>query len=666
MMDISPRWSTTAKAIVMVAILAVLGYLLVRFQLVVTPLIMAVILAYLFNPLAARMTQRLRMSRTLAVLLIYGVLLLLFLGLLSGAGLLIQQQFSGVLSTALTFINSIPEWLASLSAQPVHIGPFTFNLSATDITALQNALIPTARDWIGRLTDWMTTAASSVAIFLAWSMFVFIISYYLLNDLYALEGTLLRVTPPDFRKDIERLLTELGPIWNAFLRGQMLLSLIMGTAVGLTMSALGVRYSIILGLIAALMEFIPIVGPYVTTGTAIIIALFQTENWLGLPPATYTIVVAAAALLLQQIEANVLGPRIMSRHLRLNPAALIIAAFIGASLAGIPGLLLAGPMLATLRLIGRYFYAKLFDLPPWPDLEEHQPVSVRENAIRCRPARAEDKTAVLALTARIWEGHDYVPRVWDEWLADTQGVLAVAELEGTVVGLGKLTNLGASEWWLEGIRVLPRYQGQKIGSRIFEYLMNEWRRKDGEVIRLATSSERMQIHRICNRLGFKRLAALPVMSAPSLPSGEAAFEPMTAADAEAAIALAGSGSIAWGIPGLMNTGWQWSRLSAARVEEFARCGRAWWWGNRSAALLLYDYDDDGKPDVEIAALIAPQDRLEDLLRQARVLAGRLGASQLGWTGPNTAAALDAAERAGFIPEWDAKFWIFERPANPAP
>jgi hypothetical protein len=176
----------------------------------------------------------------------------------------------------------------------------------------------------------------------------------------------------------------------------------------------------------------------------------------------------------------------------------------------------------------------------------------------------------------------------------------------------------------------------------------------------------MQIHRICNRLGFKRLAALPVMSAPSLPSGEAAFEPMTAADAEAAIALAGSGSIAWGIPGLMNTGWQWSRLSAARVEEFARCGRAWWWGNRSAALLLYDYDDDGKPDVEIAALIAPQDRLEDLLRQARVLAGRLGASQLGWTGPNTAAALDAAERAGFIPEWDAKFWIFERPANPAP
>jgi predicted PurR-regulated permease PerM/GNAT superfamily N-acetyltransferase len=664
-MDISPRWSTTAKAIVMLAILAVVGYLLVRFQLVITPLIMAVILAYLFNPLVTRITAgRLRISRALAVLLVYGILLLVVLGLLSGAGLLIQQQFSGVLSTALTFINSIPQWLASLSAQPVQVGPFTLDLSAADVTLLQNALIPTARDWIGRLTDWMTTAASSVAVFLAWTTFVFIVSYYLLNDLYALEDSLLRLTPPDFRKDVERLLAELGPIWNAFLRGQMLLSLIMGTAVGVTMSLLGVRYSIILGIIAALMEFIPIIGPYITAGTAIVVALFQMDNWLGLAPTTYTIVVAAAALLLQQIEANVLGPRIMSRHLRLNPAALILATFIGASLAGVPGLLLAGPMLATLRLFGRYFYAKLFDLPPWPDLEEHQPVSVRESEIRCRPARAEDKPAVLALTARIWEGHDYIPQAWDKWLADPQGVLAVAELEDAVVGLGKLTRLGAGEWWLEGIRVHPRYQGQKIGSRIFEYLMHEWRRKDGGVIRLATSSERVQIHRICSRLGFKRLAALPVMSAPALPGGEADFEPLGAADAADALALT-AGTEEWGTPGLINTGWQWSRLNAGRVEEFARCGRAWWWRNRSAALLLYDYDHDGKQDVEIAALIAPRDRLENLLRQARVLAGRLGAAQLGWAGPHTAAALETAERAGFIPEWDAKIWVFEYSAKPA-
>ncbi len=665
-MDISPRWSTTAKAIIAFSILAVLGYLLVRFQVVVTPLIMAVILAYLFNPLATRMTRRLRMSRSLAVLLIYGVLLLAFLGLLSGAGLLLQQQFSGVLSTVLKFVNTIPEWLATLSAQPVQLGPFTLDLSATDVTALQNALIPTARDWIGRLTDWMTTAASSVAIFLAWTMFVFVVSYYLLNDLVALESGLLRVTPPEFRKDIERLLTELGPIWNAFLRGQMLLSLIMGTAVGLVMSSLGVRYAVILGLIAALMEFIPILGPYVTAGTVIVVALFQTENWLGLAPATYTIVVAAAALLLLQIEANVLGPRIMSRHLRLNPAALIIAAFIGASLAGIPGLLLAGPILATLRLIGRYLYAKLFDLPPWPDLEERQPVSIRERALLCRPARPEDKSAVLALTARIWEGHDYIPQVWDQWLADSQGVLTVAELERMVVGLGKLTDLGEKEWWLEGVRVHPSYQGQKISSRIFEYLLNEWRRREGSVIRLATSSERVQIHHLCNRTGFKRVAALNVMSAPPLPEGEAAFEPMTAADAEAAVELAGGDENAWGAPGLMNTGWQWSRLSVARVGEFIRRERAWWWGGRTAALLLYEDDYDGKPVAEVAAMIAPHDWIDGVLTQARVLAGRLGAAQLGWTVPNTNVATDAAERAGFIREWDAKIWIFERSAKPTP
>ena len=658
-MDISPRWSNTAKVIVMLAIMAVLAYLLVQFQVLVTPLIMAVILAYLFNPLAARMTRHLRMPRPLAILLIYGLLLLIILGLLSGASLLIQQQFSGVLSTALRFINSIPEWLASLSAQPVQIGPINLDLSSADITTLQNALIPTARDWIARLADWTTTAASSVAIFLAWMMFVLSVSFYLLNDLHAMEGTLVRLTPPDFRKDVKRLMTELGPIWNAFLRGQLLLSLIMGTAVTLTMSALGLHNAIILGLIAVLMEFIPILGPYVTGGTAILIALFQTENWLGIPLGTYPIVIAAAAVVLMLIESQALGPRIMGRHLRLNPAALIIAAFIGASLAGVPGLLLAGPLLATIRLFGRYVYAKLFDLPPWPDLEERQPVTVRENEIHCRPARPKDKDGALAISARIWEGHDYVPRVWDQWVADTQGLLGIAELSGNVVGIGKLTSLGEQEWWLEGVRVHADYQGQKIGSRIFEYLVNEWRNKRSGVLRLATSSERVQIHHLCNRMGFHRLAVLNVLSAKILPRGKNFFEPMTALESETAMALIAGGAPSWGAADLMNIGWQWSKLSAARIADFARRGRAWWWEGRTGALLLNDYDNDGRPDMEIAAVLAPEKRLPLLLRQARILAGGLGASRLAWSAPNTPRMMNVARRAGFFLEWDAKLWIFE-------
>ena len=128
-MDISPRWSATTKFIVMLAILAVVAFLLLRFQGVIAPLILAVdLLAYLLNPIVTALTKYTRLSRTVSVLLVYFILILLVLALISGVGLLIQQQLSGVLSTALTFINSIPPWINSLSGREISLGPFTMDL----------------------------------------------------------------------------------------------------------------------------------------------------------------------------------------------------------------------------------------------------------------------------------------------------------------------------------------------------------------------------------------------------------------------------------------------------------------------------------------------------------------------------------------------------------
>jgi predicted PurR-regulated permease PerM/GNAT superfamily N-acetyltransferase len=664
-MDISPRWSTTTKFIVMLAILAVVAFLLLRFQGVIAPLILAVILAYLLNPIVTALAKFSRLSRTLAILLVYLILILLLLGLVSGAGLLIQQQFSGILSTALTFINSIPTRINSLSSKPDQLGPFTLDLSKTDATALQNELIPTARDWIGRITNWMTGAASETATTMAWAGFVFIISYYLIHDMNAMEKGVLRLVPEESQKDAQRLLADLGPIWNAFLRGQLLLSLIMGSAFGLVMSLLGLRYALVIALMAALMEFVPVIGPYLTAGTTILIALFQPFNWLGFSPTVYTLCVAAAALLLQQLEANFLSPRVMGRQLRMHPAILITGAFVGASLMGIPGLLLSGPILATTRLFGRYVHAKLFNLPPWPDRTGGTLAGFGENAVFCRPAREADKPDVLEMTARVWEGHDYVPRVWSEWLADREGILAVAERNGRVVGIGKLTRLAPGEWWIEGLRVHPDYQGMKIGSQIFEYLLGQWRERGGGVIRLATSSERVQVHHLCDRLGFRPTETFLVMAAAPTKRGENAFELIAEADASAAFALSKKSARARSASGLVNTSWRWGRLTEDRMREFARRDRAWWWKNRTAALMLYDSDHESEPSLEIAAVLSSDKHLAVMLGQARRLAGLAGVARLAWAMPNLPAAAKAAKRAGFTQEWDGQLWIFERPSPQA-
>ena len=659
-MDTSPRWSNNTKFIVMLAILAVVGFFLIRFQVLIAPVILAVMTVYLLNPVVNALRKYLRLPRTIAVLAVYAVLILLLVALVGGAGLLLQQQLSGVLATALTFVNSIPAWIGTLSAKPVSVGPFTFDLSTADVSLLQNALLPTARDLIGRITGWMTGAASGVASFLGWTVFVFTVSFYLILDMDALQKRLLSMVPEDYKKDAGRLLAKLGPIWNAFLRGQLILSLIMGTVVGLTMSLLGVRYALILGLIAALMDFVPILGWYLAVGTEILVALFQPSNWLGLSPIAFTIVVAIAAMALQQIKISFFIPRVMQSHLKVHPAVLITGVLIGASLLGFTGLLLSAPIIATAALFGKYVHAKLFNLPPWPDLEEQRSPSIQAPSVRIRPARESDTGDMLALIAQMWEGHDYIPQVWSEWLADREGILAVAESDGKAIGIGKLSRLTTKEWWLEGLRVHPDYQGMKIGSQIFEYLLGEWKKRGVGAIRLATSSERVQVHHLCGRLGFRCVETFLVMAAPPIDRGESGFELIAEADTAAAFALSEKATSVRYASGLVNTGWRWSRLTEERMREFIQRGRAWWWKDRAAVLMVYDSEHESQSSLEIAAVLSPAAQLAAMLAEARRLAGLAGAARLAWAMPNLPAVADAARRAGFAQEWDAQLWIFER------
>jgi predicted PurR-regulated permease PerM len=394
-MNTSPRWSTNTKLIVMLAVLAAVGFLLSRFQILIMPLTMAVILAYLLNPVVTALTRRLRIPRPVAVLILYGILILILTGLVGGAGLLLRQQFSGVLDTILAFVNSLPEWVRSLTAEPLAIGPFTLDFSGAGTSFLQDALLPSARDWVGEVTQWMTDAASGIAAFLGWIAFTFIVAYYLLHDMDAVQKGLLWPVPPDHRRDAQRLLDELGPIWDAFLRGQLLLSLIMGLVIGLAMAVLGVRYALILGLMAAVAEFVPIIGANVVGATAVLIALFQTSNWLGLPPIPYAVIVGLTSAVLQQLESNFLIPRVMGGGLKLHPAVLIVGALAGFSLLGLAGLLLAGPIIATARLFGKYVHAKMFNLPPWPEdartLPGSEPPSRRKTPDGARTPAPSDK-----------------------------------------------------------------------------------------------------------------------------------------------------------------------------------------------------------------------------------------------------------------------------------
>jgi GNAT superfamily N-acetyltransferase len=124
----------------------------------------------------------------------------------------------------------------------------------------------------------------------------------------------------------------------------------------------------------------------------------------------------------------------------------------------------------------------------------------------CRPALAKDTEEVMELSSHIWDGGDYIPQVWEEWLGDPDGLLGVAELSGRVVGVFKLTKFQDGEWYLEGLRVHPDFQGKGIAAHIHEYVLDSWRRMGSGIIRLTTGSYNIKVHHMCEQTGFKRIA----------------------------------------------------------------------------------------------------------------------------------------------------------------
>jgi len=287
------------------------------------------------------------------------------------------------------------------------------------------------------------------------------------------------------------------------------------------------------------------------------------------------------------------------------------------------------------------------------------------HTVVCRPALPMDTPDVLELTGSIWEGQDYVPQVWQEWLADAQGLLAVAELAGRVVGLSKLTRLDPFEWWLEGLRVHPQQEGRGVASHLHDYLMDYWQRHGDGTIGLATASFRVQVRHLAERTGFDKVGEFTFFIARLDQAADepknADFRPLEQDEIPKALDFArGSESLEMS-HGLMDRGIQWVNPTARYFAEAVNRGWAWWWRNRRGLLLAReDRDDEGNRLPMIQLLACPTDQITALLINYGVLAASLGYRRAGWAAPLEERLLPRLEGAGFRRDWDDSLLVYRR------
>jgi GNAT superfamily N-acetyltransferase len=292
-----------------------------------------------------------------------------------------------------------------------------------------------------------------------------------------------------------------------------------------------------------------------------------------------------------------------------------------------------------------------------------------------RPARAADREAVLAFCAQTWDWGDYIAEVWDAWLADSEGVLVVGEVDGQVMGVDKLTFLAPGEAFFEGLRIAPAYRGRGYAGRFQRFMLAEAARRGAHVLRFLTAATNTPIHKNAARDAFVRGAALlPCEATPTAaPTTPAAIALQPGPETEAAWAAL-PGSPMWAATGgLVSHGWHVQAWTPVLWDSLLATGN-----------LLTLPAPDGSPAPGFIALIPERhypdavwlayfddgtldaSRLAELAASARQVAVARGWAELHAMLPHVPAIEAGLHAAGWTPRSDeGTLLVFEKALTPS-
>jgi len=374
------RWGTTTKLIVSIVLIVLFGLFFYLFRVILVPLLIATIMALVFYPIAHRISTATRLSHSTATMLVYLILVALIVPIV----LLLGPEVVNQIVKAQSELIDLIQYLNRVTIDDIEFMGYTIMIS--DVVGQVTS----------ELTTWITrTATRAIAVvmgaartgFLA--AFSLVIGFYLTRDAKKFAGWFLNLAPPAYQTDFWRIATEIGKVWTSFFRGQLTLCLIVGVLLGVISAILGLPQPILLGVWGGLLELLPSIGNTIWGATAVILAIFFGSSHLPLPPLAFALLVFGVFFAFIQLDTNVLIPNIIGVYIRLHPVVIILGIIIGLEIGGVLGMAIAAPTIASLRVVGRYVYAMLFDLDPFPE----EPVPVDKSR---KSRREAAKTAKMA------------------------------------------------------------------------------------------------------------------------------------------------------------------------------------------------------------------------------------------------------------------------------
>jgi len=349
MVSESVLWRVTTRSVLFTIGTLLTLYLLYMLRAVVVQLLLAVIISAGITPIVDRLapaidpgtasaTRRRQAPRALVVVFIYALLigLMVLLGVVIIPPAILQVE--DLARSLPQYASRVQEWVEGLPSRY----PF---LPAGVIDGLPDQL----RGSVAQLSGVLTQALVVFQFFLGFLggalnfIFILFLALYLTSDADRIRRYFITFLPPDRRPQFALVTEHIGERLGGWVRGQITLSAIIGaiTLVGLLL--IGVPYAVLLSLVAALGEAVPMVGPIFSAVPAVIVAFFVSPFHGFLTLGLYVIV--------QQVENAVVVPKVMERAVSLHPLAVMMALLIGSELYGVTGAILSVPVAAAISVV---------------------------------------------------------------------------------------------------------------------------------------------------------------------------------------------------------------------------------------------------------------------------------------------------------------------------
>lgn len=341
----SARWFWLTLAVIGAALLYLLAPILL-------PFVAGGLLAYLGDPLVDRL-ETYKISRTLSVVIVFFVIILLLVPVLLFIVPILESQIKLLIEKTPGYID----WLM-LNLEPTLQNTFGVNIPALEVEQLKATFSQEFSNAGSFLKSLIRNVTHSGFVVLGWAANLFlipVISFYLMRDWDHLVDYIHDLLPRDIEPTVSLLAKQSDEVLGAFLRGQMLVMLSLGTIYAIGLKIVGLEFSLLIGMLAGLLSFIPYMGLIVGILVAGVAVLLQTQD------PTNLIWVALVFIVAQMIEGTVLTPLLVGDRIGLHPVAVIFGVLAGGQLFGFFGILLALPVFAVLAVVLRYLHKSYKD-----------------------------------------------------------------------------------------------------------------------------------------------------------------------------------------------------------------------------------------------------------------------------------------------------------------